>query len=56
MAGILSWVTLAFWSFDNFYVIFDTSVIAAQPNEWVTIRNFIGMGIAALTVVASIVG
>ena len=28
IAGILSWVTIAFWLFDNFYVVFDMSLIA----------------------------
>jgi uncharacterized protein YbjT (DUF2867 family) len=53
IAGILSWVTLAFWSFDNFYVVFETSVIASQPNEWVTVRNFVGIAAAGLSVFAS---
>ncbi len=53
IAGILSWVTLAFWSFDNFYVVFETSVIASPPNDWVTARNFVGMAAAGLSVFAS---
>ena len=53
VAGVLSWFTLAFWLFDNFYVVFDTSVIASQPNEFMTIRNFIGIVVASLTVFAS---
>ena len=53
IAGVLSWVTLAFWSFDNFYVVFDTSIIASEPSMMVTIRNFIGMAIAAIAVVSS---
>jgi uncharacterized protein YbjT (DUF2867 family) len=53
IAGVLSWFTLAFWLFDNFYVVFDTSVIAAQPNELMTIRNFLGIFFAALAVFAS---
>ena len=53
IAGVLSWFTLAFWLFDNFYVVFDTSVIALQPNELMTIRNFIGIVVAALAVFAS---
>ena len=53
IAGILSWVTLAFWSFDNFYVVFDTSVISSQPSLEITIRNFIGIAIASIGVVAS---
>ena len=53
IAGILSWVTLAFLLFDDYYVIFETSVIATQPNELMTIRNFVGIVIAAVSVVAS---
>lgn len=53
IAGVLSWVTLAFWLFDNYYVVFQTSIIAAQPNEYMMIRNFIGIFVASLTVVAS---
>ena len=53
IAGLLSWVTLAFWLFDNYYVVFQTSVIASQPSEYMTIRNFIGIFVASLTVVAS---
>jgi len=34
-------------------VVFDTSVIALQPNELMTIRNFIGIVVAALAVFAS---
>jgi uncharacterized protein YbjT (DUF2867 family) len=53
IAGILSWVTLAFWLFDNYYVVFQTSLITAQPNELMTIRNFIGILTAIIAVIAS---
>ena len=53
VAGVLSWITLAFWLFDNYYFVFATSVIASQPNELMTIRNFVGIFIAALSVVSS---
>ncbi|MBT8242407.1 MAG: NAD(P)H-binding protein [Nitrosopumilus sp.] len=53
MAGLLSWVTLAIWLFDNFYVVFQTSLIASQPSDLMTIRNFIGIVIASITVIAS---
>ena len=53
IAGVLSWVTLAFWMFDNYYLLFETSLIASQPNESMTIRNFVGIIIAAITVVSS---
>ncbi|MDH5463668.1 MAG: NAD(P)H-binding protein [Nitrosopumilus sp.] len=53
IAGMLSWVTLAFWLFDNFYVVFQTSLIANQPSDLMTLRNFIGIAIASITVIAS---
>ena len=53
IAGVLSWITLAFWLFDNFYVIFDTSLIIHQPNELITVRNFIWTALSALAVIAS---
>ncbi len=53
MAGILSWITLVFWLFDNFYVVFQTSLIASEPSELMTIRNFIGIFFVSLTVVSS---
>ena len=53
MAGILSWVTLAFWLFDNFHVVFQTSIIAEEPNIMMTVRNFVGIVIVSLVIFAS---
>ena len=53
IGGIVSWVTMAFWLFDNFYVLFNVSLIVDQPNELITIRNFIWTGLSALAVFAS---
>ncbi|MGY5147760.1 MAG: NAD-dependent epimerase/dehydratase family protein [Candidatus Nitrosopumilus sp. bin_7KS] len=53
LAGILSWVTLVFWLSDNFYVVFQTSLIASEPNELMTFRNFIGIFVVSLTVLSS---
>lgn len=53
IGGILSWITFAFWSFDNFYVVFNTTIIAPQPNLIITLRNFIGLGVAAIAIIAS---
>lgn len=53
IAGILSWVTLAFWLFDNFHIAFQASVIADKPNFLMTIRNFIGVIIASIGVITS---
>ena len=52
-AGLLGWLTLAFWLLDNVYIVWGTSVIASSPGETITIRNFIGAGVAALVVVTS---
>jgi uncharacterized protein YbjT (DUF2867 family) len=52
-AGIVSWITLAFWLFDNYYVVFHDSVIARQPNAEMTIRNFVGVIIASLAIGSS---
>lgn len=53
IAGILSWITLVFWLLDNYFVVFQTSILASQPNELMTIRNFIGIFTAIITVIAS---
>jgi uncharacterized protein YbjT (DUF2867 family) len=53
ISGILGWVTLSFWVFDNFHVAFQTSVISAEPNFMMTIRNFVGIGIVSLVIIAS---
>ncbi len=53
LAGILSWITLAFWLFDNYYVVFGDTAIAGMPNDAMTSRNFVGMFVAAISIVAS---
>ena len=53
IAGILSWITLAFWLFDNFYVVFETSLIIDKPNELITIRNFVWVALSIIAVIAS---
>lgn len=53
MAGVLSWVTLGFWLFDNSYVVFHDSVLARQPSLPMTIRNFVGVGIVIIAIAAS---
>ncbi|HEU0143665.1 MAG TPA: hypothetical protein VFQ47_02660, partial [Nitrososphaera sp.] len=52
-AGLLGWVTLTFWLFDNFYIVLGTPVIASSPDTTMTIRNFIGSGIAVLVIATS---
>ncbi len=53
IGGLLSWITMAFWMFDNFYVVFQTSLIIDKPNEIITIRNFIWAALSTLAVIAS---
>ena len=53
IAGIISWITLGFWLFDNFYVVFDTSLIIEKPNEWITLRNFIWSALSGMAVFTS---
>lgn len=53
IAGVLGWVTISFWMFDNFHVAFQTSIISEMPNLMMTIRNFVGIGIVALVIIAS---
>jgi len=53
IAGILAWFTIAFWLFDNFHVAFQMSLIAQEPSEIMTVRNFIGIAIAAIAITAS---
>jgi uncharacterized protein YbjT (DUF2867 family) len=52
-AGLLGWLTLAFWLIDNIYIVWGTSLIASSPGETITIRNFVGAGVAALVVATS---
>ena len=53
IAGVLTWVTLAFWLFDNFHIAFQMSLIAHEPNILMTVRNFIGISITIVGIVAS---
>ena len=53
IAGVIGWITLIFWLIDNIYTVSGSSLIATSPNLMMTLRNFIGAGIAASVVVAS---
>lgn len=53
VAGMISWTTLAFWMLDNWYVVFHYTIIASKPDYIMTVRNFIGAGIAALGILSS---
>ncbi|HYZ50843.1 MAG TPA: hypothetical protein VE593_08145, partial [Nitrososphaeraceae archaeon] len=52
-AGVIGWTTLIFWLIDNIYTVSGKPLIATSPNLMMTLRNFIGAGIAASVVVAS---
>lgn len=52
-AGVLGWLTLIFWLIDNLYVVGGTPLLASSPDAIITIRNFIGAGVAALVVATS---
>jgi uncharacterized protein YbjT (DUF2867 family) len=53
IGGLLAWVTLAFWLFDNYSFVFHKSLIASDPSISVVIRNFVGVVIAAVAIAAS---
>lgn len=53
ISGVLSWITLIFWSVDNFYVVFNTSILSSPPNEMITVRNFVGIFVVAIAIIAS---
>jgi hypothetical protein len=52
-AGVLGWLTLIFWLIDNLYVVGGAPLLASSPDVIITIRNFIGAGVAALVVATS---
>ena len=53
MAGVLSWITIAFWMCDNSHIFFEVSLIASEPNLFMVIKNFTGVTIAGLAVFSS---
>ena len=52
-AGIIGWITLAFWLVDNIYTVSGNSLIATSPDLIMTYRNFVGGIIAAIVVATS---
>lgn len=52
-AGIIGWVTLVLWLIDTIYTILWHPLFASSPDLVMTIRNFIGVVIAAVVVEAS---
>ena len=53
-AGVLGWITFAFWLLDNYYIAFGISVIVSStPDLPMTVRNFIGAVVAGLVIILS---
>lgn len=53
ISGVLSWTTLIFWSLDNFNLIFNISILTSPPNEMFALRNFIGILVVSIAIIAS---
>lgn len=53
VAGIIGWITLFFWGFNNVYLIYDNLINLYYPNVLVAIRNVIGAIVAGLVIAAS---
>jgi uncharacterized protein YbjT (DUF2867 family) len=53
IAGVIGWLTLAFWLIDNIYTISGNSLLASSPGTEMTIRNFIGAVVAGFVVASS---
>ncbi len=51
IAGIIGWITLTFWAFNNIYLISDHTIISS--NVLIVIRNIIGAIIAGLVIAVS---
>jgi uncharacterized protein YbjT (DUF2867 family) len=52
-AGVIGWITLAFWLIDNIYTISGHSLLASSPDLTMTIRNFVGAAVAGMVVASS---
>jgi uncharacterized protein YbjT (DUF2867 family) len=52
-AGVIGWITLTFWLVDNVYTVSGKSLIATFPDIAMTLRNFVGTGVAASVVAAA---
>jgi uncharacterized protein YbjT (DUF2867 family) len=53
IAGVIGWLTLAFWLIDNIYTISGNSLLASSPGMEMTIRNFIGAIVAGFVTASS---
>lgn len=52
-AGVIGWITLAFWLIDNIYTISGDSLLVSSPDLTMTIRNFVGAAVAGMVVASS---
>jgi uncharacterized protein YbjT (DUF2867 family) len=53
IAGVIGWITLAFWLISNFYTISGNSVITSDPDYPKTIRNLIGTIVSVLVIASA---
>jgi hypothetical protein len=53
IAGVIGWMTLAFWLISNFYTISGNSVITSDPDYPKTIRNLIGTIVSVLVIASA---
>ena len=53
IAGIIGWITLVFWLFNNMYLISENFIDFSSQNVAITIRNIIGAIVAGLVIAAS---
>ena len=53
IAGITSWITLAFWLLDNYHIVFHVTIIATRPDNIMVIRNFLGVVVASFGILSS---
>jgi hypothetical protein len=52
-AGVIGWITIAFWLFDNIYTISGDSLLANSPDLTMTVRNFVGAAVAGMVIASS---
>jgi uncharacterized protein YbjT (DUF2867 family) len=53
IAGIIGWITLVFWLFNNMYLISENFIDFSSQNVAITIRNINGAIVAGLVIAAS---
>jgi uncharacterized protein YbjT (DUF2867 family) len=53
IAGIIGWITIVFWLFNNMYLISENFIDFSSQNVVITIRNIIGAIVSGLVIAAS---